>query len=152
MLLKIDNIADYERFLKLGVNALFWNNHIKLEFSLRLQLQNELFGKSQLGNGNVLKSNDRYYHYCFDHSLLACENCGKSLYCKKNIDQAYSATYVSHIISRSNAPEMAHDPRNHNILCGECHHKWESPNNDEMIIYYDNLVVIEELKKEYLAK
>jgi hypothetical protein len=44
---------------------------------------------------------------------------------------------------------LAHDPRNHNKLCAQCHKKWESPQKYEMLIYMDNIVVIKELKKDY---
>lgn len=140
---------EFDLCLKHGVNPLFWNRFIKLEINLRISLQNEIFGKTELGRGSVLKANDRYYHYCFNHSLLACENCGASFYVKENIDTAYSAGYVSHIISRGARADLAHDPRNHNMLCRLCHKTWESPQNKGMLIYMDNLIVIRELTIDY---
>ena len=47
------------------------------------------------------------------------------------------------------APEMAHDPRNINILCFEMHNRWENGDRKNMRIYPGNVKVIELLKKEY---
>lgn len=146
----INSREEFELCLSHGVNPLFWNRFIKLDFGLRISLQNELFGKSELGKGSVIKANDRYYHYCFSNSLLICENCGAPLFINRNIDGCYSAKNVSHILSRGANAELAHDPRNHNILCGTCHKTWESPQNKGMLIYMDNQVVIKELRKDYL--
>lgn len=145
----ITEIYEFNHLLKRGINPLFWHRIFKLEINLRISIQNNLFGKSELHKKNTVQANNKYYNYCFWHGPLACENCGKSFYSKKNIDECYGAVHISHILSRGSAPEMAHDPRNHNKLCPECHRKWESKKNKEMIIYRDNLVVIEELKKDY---
>ena len=61
----------------------------------------------------------------------------------------YSATYISHIMTRGAHPEMAHDPRNVNILCFEMHNRWENGNRSSMRIYAANMLTIEQLKKEY---
>ena len=145
----LNSKSEYAYCLSKGVNPLFWHPNIKLDVRLRISLQNELFGKSELGKGKVLKANDKYYHYCFNNSLLACENCGTSFFVNRNIDTAYSADKVSHILSRGSRADLAHDPRNHNMLCFECHQQWESPQNKGMLIYMDNQIVIEELKKDY---
>ena len=140
---------EFELCLSYGVNPLFWHRFIKLDVNLRISLQNELFGKSELGKGNVVIANDRYYHYCFDNSLLVCENCGTSFFVKENIDGCYSSRNVSHIISRGARADLAHDPRNHNMLCGRCHSEWENGNKQGMLIYMDNMVVVRELNNDY---
>ena len=62
----------------------------------------------------------------------------------------YSATYISHILTRGAHPEMAHDPRNINILCFRHHNQWEhATTRRTMRIYRGNLLKVQELKKEY---
>ena len=144
----LSSVYEYELCLKHGINPLFWHRHIKLVPTLRIQLQNKIFGKSELGKGNVVQANDKYYHYCWDHGLMVCEECGRPLYAMRHYD-CYSATYISHILTRGSNPNMAHDPRNHNILCKKHHDQWETGERRGMIIYPDNQVVIRELKKDY---
>lgn len=52
-------------------------------------------------------------------------------------------------MTRGAYPEMAHDPRNINILCFEMHNRWENGDRQKMRIYPGNVRVIELLKKEY---
>lgn len=148
MIVYLNTINEYEQCLKSGINALFWHRQIKLVPSLRRSIQNKLFGKSELGKGNIVRANDKFYHYCFENSLKICEECGIPIYSNRNYD-CYSATYVSHILSRSKDPGIAHDPRNHNILCPECHKIWESLKNKQMLIYNDNQIVIREIILDY---
>jgi len=129
MSLKKINISTFEELdlcLKHGINPLFWNRFIKLEISFRIEVQNQLFGKSELGKGDTVRSNDKFYHYCFENSSLHCENCGQKVYKLRNIEGCYSAIYISHILSRGSNAHLAHDPRNQNFLCPKCHAKWET--------------------------
>lgn len=146
--LYIATINEFEECLQKGINPLFWHRYIKLVPELRIKLQYKLFGNADLGIKNIVRANDKYYHYCLNYSSFICENCGMPLYALQHYD-CYSSIYVSHIISRGSDARMAHDPRNHNILCAKCHKKWESPQKSTMLIWIDNLVVIEELKKDY---
>lgn len=147
--LSINTIEEFNLCISKGVNPLFWHRTIKIEINLRKTIQQKLFGNAERISRDIVRANDRYYHYCFEHSLLACENCGVSLYAAKNIDKSFSAIYVSHIISKGSNPQIAHDPRNHNILCPKCHDRWENGTRREMLIYFDNSVIIHELKNDY---
>jgi len=147
--IKIDTIEEYDLCLKHGINPLFWHRFIKIDINLRHTIQNSLFGIYELSKGNVLLANDKYYHYCFKHSTLRCENCGQKVFNNRNLNNVYSSTNISHIISRGSNPEIAHDPRNHNFLCFNCHSKWENGNRKEMLIYLDNKVIIQELREDY---
>lgn len=147
----IDSIEGFDLCLKKGINPLFWHRIFKLEINLRVDIQNKLFGLSEIGKVNIIKSNEKYYRYCYNHSNLSCENCGKKVYSCTNIYNNYSSVYISHILSRGSNPKMAHDPRNHNVLCLHCHNKWEFGNKKEMLIYFDNLVVIDEIKRDYYS-
>lgn len=108
-----------------------------LEHQLRRELQGEKFGK------NNAVGNQKFYEWCLEHKPLFCEECGKPI-------RNPSAVNVSHILSRGAHPEMAHDPRNMNILCAEHHAKWEhSTTRKGMRIETKNLKIIEQLKNEY---
>ena len=104
-----------------------------------MELQNELF------KGTILEKNEKYYNYAYDlHDIKKCENCLRPL--------KYSSVNISHILTRGANPEMKYDLRNHNLLCFECHEKWEhnvNNNRFSMNIYLDNNKVIKLLKKDY---
>lgn len=74
-----------------------------------------------------------------------CEECMRPL-------AEYSAVYVSHILTRGANPDMAHDPRNVNILCFRHHAEWENGEREKMRIWAKNQATIEELKKDYKLK
>lgn len=108
-----------------------------MDIHLREEIQREFFGK------NTMADNAKFYKWCIEHKPNICEECGKPI-------RYASATNVSHILTRGAFPEMAMDPRNVNILCFECHNKWEhSTTRKGMIIKARNERTIEMLKKEY---
>lgn len=108
-----------------------------MEISLRVELQRETFGK-----GHTAKENGKFYRWCWEHKQHYCEECFRLL-------NGYSATYISHILSRGAHPAMAHDPRNVNILCPRCHSIWENGKRERMRIYEKNKQTIKKLKDEY---
>ena len=108
-----------------------------VEINLRVSIQRTLFG-----SGHTPEENERFYRFCWDHYPHVCSETMRPLY-------EYSAAYVSHILTRGAHPEMAHDPRNVNILCWEMHNRWENGDRQNMRIYLANLLTIEQLKKEY---
>lgn len=134
---------EYDALKKRGIDILFGDKNLWLDIKLRKELQEEIFGK-----GNHQTANQKYYRMVWNHNLSYngrghyCDECKKPL-------EAYSATYVSHILSRGAYPEMAYDLRNHNILCAQCHQKWENGNREEMRIYKKNIATINTLKREY---
>ena len=134
---------EYEALKKRGFELLFGNKNLWLDINLRKEIQEEIFGR-----GNHQEANQKYYKMAWEHNLgyngqgHYCEECHKPL-------MKYSATYVSHILPRGAYPEMAYDLRNHNILCAECHRKWESSKREEMHIYNKNQATINTLKREY---
>ena len=108
-----------------------------LDINLRVSIQRALFG-----SGHTPAENERFYRWCWEHKPHICEECMRPL-------REYSATYVSHILTKGAHPEMAHDPRNVNILCFNHHSVWENGNRENMRIYLGNMKTIEQLKKEY---
>lgn len=108
-----------------------------LDINLRVSIQRALFG-----SGHTPEENQRFYRWCWEHKSHICEECMRPL-------REYSATYVSHILTKGAHPETAHDPRNVNILCFNHHNQWENGNRESMRIYLGNARTIEQLKKEY---
>ena len=128
----------YESALKRGFNPLCedaWR--LPMAIDLRREIQREMFGK------NDAAGNQKFYKYCLEHKPLVCEECG----CPINHPSAYN---VSHILTRGAHPEMAHDPRNVNILCPKHHSAWENATTRRgMLIKPKNERTIKQLKKEY---
>lgn len=147
--IRVQNQSEYYSLIAKGVKPLTDFILIEMNIRLRVSLQFEMFGESFSRRGNVIKANQRYYEWCWQNSQKICENCMKPLYSNRNIENTYSAVHISHILSRSNCPEMAHDPRNKNILCAKCHAKWEGPERKSMLIYPLNSAIITILKNEY---
>ena len=134
--IRIDTLQDYEYCLSQGFEPLADNRFI-VEHKLRVSIQTKLFGK-----GHTPEENEKFYKWCWEHKQHICEECMKPLH-------SYSATFVSHILTRGAYPEMAHDCRNVNILCFNHHNQWENGDRESMRIYEKNQNTIQELKKEY---
>lgn len=133
----IDTREQYELCRAHGFEPLLGLHLFPMDINLRVSIQRELFG-----TGHTPQENERFYRWCWDHYPHICMETMRPL-------RQYSATYVSHILTRGAHPEMAHDPRNVNILCFEMHNKWENGNRECMRIYRANQLVIEQLKNEY---
>ena len=108
-----------------------------MEIHLRVSIQHELFGR-----GHTPTENERFYRWCWEHSPKVCEETMQPL-------RSYSAVHISHILTRGAFPEMAHDPRNVNILSLAAHNRWENGDREGMRIYRSNLIRIEMLKNDY---
>ena len=118
-----------------GREPLFGN---EMDMDLRKEIQRELFGK-----GNHSLNNGKFYKWIWAHKPHICEECMRPL-------PYYSATFVSHILTRGAHPEMAYDPRNVNILCKAHHNKWEDATTRfDMRIIAKNNETINQLKKDY---
>ena len=121
-------LLDYKRFT--------------MDIRLRVEIQRELFGHCVFGRGTVPQANERFFRWIWEHKPHQCEETLRPLH-------NFSATYCSHILPRGAYPEMAHDPRNINILCFEMHNCWENGDRQKMRIYPANMRLIELMKKEY---
>ena len=116
------------------------DSRFSVEINLRVSIQRELFG-----SGHTPEENEKFYRWCWENKPHICEECMRPLY-------HYTATYVSHILTRGAHPETAHDPRNVNILCFNHHGQWENGSRENMRIFLGNKRTIEQLKKEYGSK
>lgn len=138
----IGTYQQYQDFVAMGFEPLIDWRKFEIEIRLRVQIQRNIFGHRELTKGDIRASNDRFYRWCFEHKRQSCEETGQPIY-------EYSSVHVSHIITKGSHPEMAHDPRNTNILIFTKHNRWESGNYKGMKIYPLNMIIIELLRKEY---
>lgn len=122
-------LLDYKRFT--------------MDIRLRVEIQRELFGHCVFGRGaNIMAANERFFRWVWEHKPHQCEETLTPL-------RSYSAVYCSHILTRGAHPEIAHDPRNINLLTFEMHNRWENGNRETMRIYPANVRLIELMKSEY---
>lgn len=134
--MRIDTREQYDAWRAEGAEPLV-NWMFDIEINLRASIQRELFGK-----GHSPQENEAFYRWCWKRLPHICEETMKPL-------PEYSAAFISHILSKGAHPEMAHDPRNINILCLEAHNRWENGDRENMRIYQRNMLMIEQLKEEY---
>lgn len=111
-----------------------------LPIAFRVEMQKKTFGETS--RGNTPKANEVFYHWMWAHSKHICEETMRPLH-------NYSAGVISHILTKGAHPEMAHDPRNVNILWLPCHNEWEFGKREKMNIYKRNLITINQLQLEY---
>lgn len=140
-LVNISEIEEINICFDRGYNPLL-DKRFKMDIALRIQVQRELFGHSFLSRGDIPKANERFYRWMWDCKPHYCEECLKPL-------NNYSSVWISHILTRGAFPEMAHDPRNVNILCHRHHEQWETGERKTMRIYPGNVKIINLLKTEY---
>ena len=127
---------EYDYVVSRGYEPLM-DARFPMDIHLRVEIQKEKFG------GNNAEGNAKFYKWCIEHKPNICEECGKPI-------RYASATNVSHILTRGAHPDKSHDCRNTNILCFDCHSKWEdATTRKDMKIYEKNMRTIEMLKKEY---
>lgn len=137
---------EYNIVVSRGYQPLLNNRFFLLDIDLRETLQKRIFGHCAIGRGrDIMAANDRFFHWIWDHKPHYCEECMKPLH-------DYSAVYCSHILTRGAHPEMAHDPRNINILCFRHHNQWENGDKKSMRIYPGNMRIINELLEDYNIK
>ena len=134
----IDTRELYDYARKRGYEPLI-DRRFAMEIHLRVSIQRELFGR-----GHTPEENERFYRWCWEHYPHICSETMRPL-------RQYSATYISHILTRGAHPEMAHDPRNVNILCFEMHNRWENGDRQNMRIYQMNQLTIKNLMNEYAS-
>ena len=120
----------YKAVVNIGFEPLI--DDFGLDHGLRLEIQKERF-----------PSNEVFYRWCWDYYPHRCMECMKPL-------GEYSATYVSHILTRGAHPDMAHDPRNVRILCARHHEQYEHRTTRKtMRIYEQTERIAEQLRYEY---
>lgn len=135
MRVKISTREEYEMCRSRGIEPLT-HRSFEIDHKLRVRLQKEFFGK------NDAEGNEKFYKFCLATKTMVCEECGKPILHP-------GAVNVSHILTRGAHPDLAHDPRNINILCFAHHQMWENGDRKSMRIYPINERKINKLKKEY---
>lgn len=137
----IADAEDYRLCVERGFEPLI-DDRFELPIALRVAIQRQIFGHTTRGRGYVPQANERFYRWVWEHKPHICEETMRPL-------REYSSVYCSHILARGAHPEMAHDPRNINILCAEMHAKWENGDRHLMRIWQKNSAIIKKLKNEY---
>lgn len=73
-----------------------------------------------------------------------CEECNGFL------GDRWERYMFSHILSKGSQPKLRHVKENINILCFDCHHKWEFGDKKSMDIYPINEHIIDVLRQSIL--
>lgn len=133
---------EYQYCIQRGFQPLLDIRNFRLEIGLRVEIQREIFGHCVTGRGDIPAANERFFRWVWEHKPHQCEETMRPL-------ANYSAVYCSHILTRGSHPEIAHDPRNINILSFESHNRWENGDRQNMRIYPGNMRLIELMKTEY---
>lgn len=133
---------EYQYCIQRGFQPLLDIRNFRLEIGLRVEIQREIFGHCITGRGDIPAANERFFRWVWEHKPHQCEETMRPL-------ANYSAVYCSHILTRGSHPEIAHDPRNINILSFESHNRWENGDRQKMRIYPGNMRLIELMKTEY---
>ncbi len=137
----VENREAYDLCVARGFEPLFEKDFLDMPIALRVELTKEKF-----------RTNQEYYRTAYTlHHTKCCEECNVGL-------PRYSATWVSHILSKGAHPEMRFDLRNFNLLCFKHHKQWENtatsgpmPMRKDMKILLGNEALIETLLTEYRA-
>ena len=132
-MIEITSMDEYKLCKSRGFEPLL-DARFDLNVKLRIRLQHQLFGS--------LFEHEIFYRWIWARKRHICEETMRPL-------EQYSAAYISHILTKGAHPEMAHDPRNINILCYEAHNQWEFGDRQKMRIFESNRLIIEKLKNEY---
>ena len=132
-MIEIDSFDEYRYAQSRGFEPLI-DKRFHLNIYFRVALQRDLFGD--------LTDHDKFYRWVWDRKPHICEETMRPL-------QDYSAVHISHILTKGARPDMAHDPRNVNILCLAAHNHWEFGDRTAMRIYRKNLETIRMLRKDY---
>lgn len=88
----IDTRDQYDLCKAHGIEPLI-DRRFAMEIRLRVSIQRELFG-----TGHTPAENERFYRWCWDHYPHQCAETMRPL-------RQYSATYISHILTRGAHPE-----------------------------------------------
>lgn len=142
-IINVSNREEFDIIIQRGFNPLLDYKLFKIDINLRVEIQREMFGHCVYGRGsNIMAANERFYRWIWKHKQHFCEECMTPLH-------SYSATFCSHILSRGAFPEMAHDPRNINMLCFKHHTAWEHGDRRRMRIYPGNMALVKEMNFDY---
>ena len=85
-----------------------------------------------------------FYEEIWGERFHYCEECHKEL------GDKWERYMFSHILSKGSHPSLRHDKDNINLLCLDCHQKWEFGDKKSMDIYPDNEAIIYILKQKIL--
>lgn len=96
-------------------------------------------GKVQQHGPKKVNELDKWYWDSWKSRPHVCEECGLPL------TGTMSHSFISHILSRGAHPCLATHSKNFNIICFDCHQRWEFKDKENMKIFITNKPIIEEL-------
>lgn len=100
----------------------------------------------------TIRQDEETYEMVFERSISKrghcnCEECGKylELIFRDDHNKVIQRWRYSHILTKQAYPHLRHNIDNFNMLCFECHSKWEQGDRKSMQIYQTNQPIIEAL-------
>lgn len=88
------------------------------------------------------KEDQTYFKSQWERLPHFCLECGIEL-------PGYSASFISHILSKGAHPALRHDPDNSQILCFSHHQQWDFGNRKIMKIWAGNKKIVQRLLKKH---
>lgn len=111
--------------------------------SIKNSKKGRLIGFSKSAKKKI-DQDKKFYEELWSERPHYCEECDKHL------GETWAKYMFSHILSKGSQPKLRHNKDNINILCLECHQKWEFGDKKSMNIYPGNERMIELLKQSLL--
>jgi hypothetical protein len=111
--------------------------------SIKNSKKGRLIGFSKSAKKKI-DQDKKFYEELWSERPHYCEECDKDL------GENWAKYMFSHILSKGSQPKLRHNKDNINILCLECHQKWEFGDKKSMKIYPANERLIELLKQSLL--
>lgn len=97
-------------------------------------------------NLEILRKDIETYEKVFNLKKPFCEECGKKLCTIFRYDDFIVDRFrFSHILSKGAYPEHRHNLLNFNLLCFDCHQKWDHGDKESMKIFETNKKIIEQI-------
>lgn len=128
------------------IDCVYKNNHNGMS---RYEVSFSKKKKTNDNRSNMLKRDKLFYLLCFRNKKQICEECGKKLPPVFEDENGIVAIYrYSHILPKSTYPRLRHNLDNINILCFDCHYRWDFGDKKKMKIYESNLLTIDKLTDE----
>lgn len=87
-----------------------------------------------------MKKDREFYKEIWNERPHVCEECSSLL------GDFFTSVYCSHILAKGAFPTLRYNKENINILCLNCHQRWEFGDRKSMKIYPKNEIIINKLK------
>lgn len=125
------------------------SGRIKLKSSSGIKSGAALKGISSKGI-ETIREDEKIYEFLWNHRLHFCEECGAYLGHEfRDEDGRIIDRYrYSHMLGKKRWPMFRWTVENFNLLCFNCHNKWESGDRTKMKIWGKNKKTMDKLIKK----